>query len=93
MVSTTSEQLGQASAIHPTTAHAWYGVGTGFGRYPNELGGLPGVRWLGMQSLRYPLAQDMFPLALQAWQRQEWLQPAEAIPIYLRDNVATPPAK
>ena len=93
MVNTTSEQIGQASAIEVATGRAWYGVGTGFGRYPTELAELAGVTWLGTQSQRYPLAQDMFPLALQAWHRQHWVRPDEAIPIYLRDNVATPPKK
>jgi tRNA threonylcarbamoyladenosine biosynthesis protein TsaB len=93
MRNTTPEQIGLASAIRITTDHAWLGVGTGFGRYPNELAGLPGVTWLGTQSQRYPLAQDMLPLALQAWHRQDWVRADDAIPIYLRDNVATPPKK
>lgn len=92
MVGVTAEQLGAAEAIQ-VKAGAWYGVGTGFGRYPNELATLAGVTWLGTQSQRYPVAQDMFPLALQAWQQQAWVSPADAIPVYLRDNVATPPAK
>lgn len=95
MIAITDEQLGPADAIrfNPETDEPWYGVGTGFGRYAAELAALPEVRWLGTQTQRYPLAQDMLPLALAAWQRQEWVSPAEAIPIYLRDNVATPPAK
>jgi tRNA threonylcarbamoyladenosine biosynthesis protein TsaB len=93
MVNTTGEHIGQASAIQPTPKHPWFGVGTGFGRYPTELAVLPGVTWLGTQSQCYPLAQDMFPLAVFAWQRQDWVRPDEAIPIYLRDNIATPPQK
>lgn len=92
MVAATSEQIGPANTIKMAPG-AWYGVGTGFDRYPDELARLPGVRWLGVQGQRYPLAQDMFTLAIPAWQRQDWLKPADAIPIYLRDNVATPPAK
>ena len=93
MVATTAEQIGPARTIQLPAGQAWFGVGTGFGRYPDELAELAGVSWLGTQSQRYPLAQDMFALAIPAWQRQEWVQPADAIPIYLRDNVATPPAK
>ena len=91
MVNTGGEQIGQASAIHIPPGHSWFGVGTGFGRYPDELAGLAGVTWLGTQSQRFPLAQDLFPPALQAWQRQDCVRADEAIPIYLRDNVATPP--
>jgi len=93
MRAVTTEQIGSVESIVLPSGQTWYGVGTGFGRYPDELAALAGVTWLGTQSQRYPLAQDMFALAIPAWERQDWVQPAEAIPIYLRDNVATPPAK
>jgi len=93
MIAITDECIGPADTIQVSDTQAWFGVGTGFGRYASELAELFGVRWQGVQSQRYPLAQDMFPLALSAWYAQDWVQPAEAIPIYLRDNVATPPAK
>jgi tRNA threonylcarbamoyladenosine biosynthesis protein TsaB len=93
MTAMTAEQIGMASAIQLPNALTWFGVGTGFDRYADELATLAGVTWLGTQSQRFPLAQDLFPSALQAVQLQAWVQPAEAIPIYLRDNVATPPAK
>lgn len=93
MVAVISEQIGPAKTIKLDTGRLWYGVGTGFGRYQDELASLPGVNWLGTQSQRYPLAQDMFAQAIPVWQNQDWLQPADAIPIYLRDNVASPPAK
>lgn len=91
MITVAGEQIGSAASIRINIDQPWFGVGTGFGRYADELAALPGVTWLGTQPQRYPLAQDMFPLALVAWQQQQWVQPADAIPIYLRDNVATPP--
>ncbi|MEJ2360351.1 MAG: tRNA (adenosine(37)-N6)-threonylcarbamoyltransferase complex dimerization subunit type 1 TsaB [Gammaproteobacteria bacterium] len=93
VVNVTGEHIGPADTISLTMAAEWYGVGTGFGRYASELAGLTGLTWLGTQSQRYPLAQDMFPLALAAWQREEWIAATDAIPVYLRDNVASPPAK
>lgn len=93
MVAVTAEQVGSAHTVQPEPGQSWYGVGTGFDRYHDELAGLPGVNWLGTQSQRYPLAQDMFAQAISAWQSQNWVQPADAIPVYLRDNVASPPAK
>lgn len=93
MVAVISEQIGPAKTIKLEAGQSWYGVGTGFGRYEDELAGLTGVSWLGTQSQRYPMAQDMFALAIPAWQKQECLQAVDAIPIYLRDNVASPPAK
>lgn len=93
MVNKTDEHVGPVDRIYLTMSPSWYGVGTGFVRYADELAVLPGVTWLGTQGQRYPLAQDSFPLALAAWRQQDWLTAADAIPIYLRDNVATPPAK
>lgn len=93
MMDMTSERIGPANVIELAPGQSWMGVGTGFGRYAEELARLPGVHWMDTQSQRFPMAQDMFPHAVAAWQRQEWVKPADAIPIYLRDNVASPPAK
>jgi tRNA threonylcarbamoyladenosine biosynthesis protein TsaB len=93
MQAITEECLSPAQRVLENDNRSWFGVGTGFGRYPNELAGLSGVTWLGVQQECYPRAQDMLPLALAAWRAQAWVQPADAIPIYLRDNVATPPTK
>lgn len=93
MVDKTGEHVGPADKVAVTIPSSWYGVGTGFGRYADELATLAGVSWLGTQGQRYPLAQDSFPLALLAWERQDWVTAMDAIPIYLRDNVASPPAK
>lgn len=93
MVNKTGEHVGPADQVSTTIPSSWYGVGTGFARYADELATLSGVTWLGTQSQRYPLAQDSFPLALAAWTREDWIPATDAIPIYLRDNVASPPAK
>lgn len=92
MVNKTGEHVGPADSIELTMSSC-YGVGTGFARYADELAALTGVTWLGTQSQRYPLAQDSFPLALAAWSRENWVSATDAIPVYLRDNVASPPGK
>jgi len=93
MVTNTGEQLGPAVAIRIKMPGQWFGVGTGFLRYAKELGQLPDVSWSGMEGERYPLACDMLPAALDAWQRREYLPASDAIPVYLRNNVATPPTR
>ena len=93
MTAVTAEQIGTASSVTLDKDLTWFGVGAGFGRYADELAALPGVNWSGTQAQRFPLAQDLFALAMPAISQQAWLQPADAIPIYLRDNVATPPSK
>jgi tRNA threonylcarbamoyladenosine biosynthesis protein TsaB len=93
MVLETDEQLGPATSIRINVPGRWFGVGTGFVRYAKELGQLDDVSWLGMQGERYPLACDTLPTALAAWQRREYLPASDAIPVYLRNNVATPPSR
>jgi len=93
MVTVTDEHIGPVAAIRINMPGEWYGVGTGFDRYATELARLAGVNWLGTQGERYPLAQDMLPMAQVAWQRREYLPASDAIPVYLRNNVATPPSR
>lgn len=66
----------------------WVGgmaAGTGFGRFPEltEQGD-----WAHVAPDALPHARDAIPLAA-AVPRSDWLDPAQASPIYLRDNVAT----
>lgn len=93
MVNITGEHVGPTSRISLTMSASWYGVGTGFDRYADELNALAGATWLGTQSQRYPLAQDSLPLALSAWAQERWISAADALPVYLRDKVASPPSK
>jgi tRNA threonylcarbamoyladenosine biosynthesis protein TsaB len=60
-------------------------TGSGFGRYPalTQRGD-----WAAIVPEALPHAQDAILLAV-AVPRTEWIDPADAAPIYLRDNVAT----
>lgn len=62
-------------------------VGTGFAAYPSlaqRFAALP------MDAQRLPRAADIASLAQRAWLRGETVAPEQALPVYLRDRVASP---
>jgi len=66
----------------------WVGVGSGWGAYGERL-----MQRLGGQVVRLlpdlePHAADVARLGLQAFQQGVSLSPEEAVPVYLRNNVA-----
>ncbi len=65
---------------------AWATVGTGWQAYP-ELMTSPGAQLIATDVL-LPAAEDMLPLALSAWQRDEAVAVENAEPVYLRNEVA-----
>lgn len=73
----------QAVAL-PATGE-WFGAGTGWG-YAERLA----VAVQGQDAGALPHAQDIVELARFAWARGEAVSADEALPVYLRDNVATP---
>ncbi len=78
--------LQQATALLDARAdERWVAIGTGFGAYPAQLDPLRERVSLDPEAL--PWAQDMLPLALQAWQHGEQLAAELATPVYLRDKV------
>ncbi|VAW98737.1 tRNA threonylcarbamoyladenosine biosynthesis protein TsaB [hydrothermal vent metagenome] len=74
----------------------WHGVGTGFVQFGDELNVNSLVNLNSVEAKRYPLAQDMLPLATQAWEMRNnseskmVVDVSLALPKYLRDNVAIP---
>jgi len=74
-------------AVHIPASDGWLGVGSGWETYANELqtrlaGSLSGFR-LG----DYPSAEAICTLAVYAYQGGEFVDAAEAQPVYLRDKV------
>jgi tRNA threonylcarbamoyladenosine biosynthesis protein TsaB len=87
--------LGSEQVIAPEHARTedgegWRGVGPGFKTYRAELAKNPQVHLASVEPKRFPLAQDAVVLAENTWSRNEALDVSLAIPIYLRDNIATP---
>lgn len=67
-----------------TDASDWYGVGDGWEVYKNQIPWQP----LAVDSTRLPMAKGILALAIPQFEKQAWVKAADAIPVYLRDNVA-----
>jgi tRNA threonylcarbamoyladenosine biosynthesis protein TsaB len=65
----------------------WYGVGSGFAVYGEELGLVLGPMLAGVDERRGCEAGDIARLAAAAWRRGEAVSPELALPLYLRDRV------
>ncbi|VFT19124.1 putative protease with chaperone activity [Pseudomonas aeruginosa] len=63
----------------------WFGAGTGWG----YAGRMP-VQPAAFDASLLPHAEDLLGLAGFAWARGEGVDAEQALPVYLRDNVATP---
>ena len=66
----------------------WFGAGTGWGSYGARIALLPRAQ----DGAMLPHAEDLLSLAGFAWARGEALPADQALPVYLRDQVATPKA-
>ena len=64
----------------------WFAAGTGWGTHAARLP----VQPAGMAADLLPHAEDVLTLGRFAWARGEAVAAAQAQPVYLRDNVATP---
>jgi tRNA threonylcarbamoyladenosine biosynthesis protein TsaB len=62
----------------------WYGVGDAWDIYRNQIHFQP----LAIDMNRFPLALGVLELAKSFYLRKEWVSAAEALPVYVRDNVA-----
>ena len=70
-----------AKIVFPADAD-WYGVGNGWDMY--ELAFEP----LAVDTARFPMASAILALARDKYSRREWVAPEDALPVYLRNNVA-----
>ncbi|MNQ22282.1 tRNA threonylcarbamoyladenosine biosynthesis protein TsaB [compost metagenome] len=66
----------------------WFGAGTGWGTFAARIPLTP----CAQDGAMLPHAEDLLSLARFAWARGEALVADEALPVYLRDKVATPKA-
>jgi tRNA threonylcarbamoyladenosine biosynthesis protein TsaB len=85
------ECVGAAVTVHTSGEGLWYGIGSGFAAYPLELTQNSQVRLQDFAPQRYPLASDMLPFAVAAWQLNQTLVPEDATPVYIRNDVAVRP--
>jgi tRNA threonylcarbamoyladenosine biosynthesis protein TsaB len=73
-------------------AGAWFAAGDGWASYLAELKSRLACDLAGIEGQRYPRARDLARLALAPGQQGGALPATEAVPVYLRDRVATPKA-
>jgi tRNA threonylcarbamoyladenosine biosynthesis protein TsaB len=83
---------GQERVCHPDKvdlpdSNDWYGAGSGWGTYADELGTQFGEKLLGKDSGIYPSAEGVLTLALALFKNGGTVTAAEALPVYLRDKV------
>ena len=88
-----------SSVVLPAASGVWVGAGHGFRAYPQlaelqQVGLGQGEARLGLAEIFadvLPQAREVLPLARAEWAAGRLLKPAEAQPVYLRDDVAKVP--
>ena len=83
---------GQERVCHPDVvdlpdSNEWYGAGSGWDTYADELGSQFGEKLVDKDSGVYPSADGVLTLALAIFKNGETVDAAEALPVYLRDKV------
>ena len=66
----------------------WHGIGSGWQAYASELSQRQGGSMSGTNGEYYPRARDVAVLAVDGFARGEMVAAEQALPRYLRDNVA-----
>ncbi|MCW8917673.1 MAG: tRNA (adenosine(37)-N6)-threonylcarbamoyltransferase complex dimerization subunit type 1 TsaB [Gammaproteobacteria bacterium] len=79
---------GEVPLLHE---HQWHGIGSGWQSYASELAQRQGVAMVDARGDYYPHALDVATLAVAALARGEGLPAEQALPRYLRDQVAQKP--
>lgn len=74
----------------PACSGSWVGVGTGFAAYPEALANRL-TTLAGVDGAALPDAADLWRIARRLADRGHVGQPADAVPVYLRNQVADPP--
>jgi tRNA threonylcarbamoyladenosine biosynthesis protein TsaB len=83
-----AEQVGPAQQVEIPQAGDWYGVGSGWGAYTEQLSGRLGTSLLGIKAELYCSARDIAILAAEDYQNGRAVPPEHALPVYLRNQVA-----
>lgn len=83
-----AETVSKPEDVTPAADHTLYGVGTGWRTYKDVLGKRLGPRLAGCDGDRYPDARYILPLAARELESGRTVPAAEALPVYLRNEVA-----
>jgi tRNA threonylcarbamoyladenosine biosynthesis protein TsaB len=88
MVTCGEEKVLSPTTVTPPEGEDWLGVGTGWGSYQTELETCCAGHIIGWESDSLPHASDVARLGLAAFGRGESMGADQALPVYLRDEVA-----
>lgn len=84
-----AESLSPPEALAVPAGGAWYGAGSGWAAYPEALKGRVS-NLEGVDARCHATAGDIARIGYKALQQGGAVSPERAVPVYLRDNVATP---
>lgn len=87
MQAVTEEKVCLPTEISAPSQEEWFGVGTGWKTYANELESRFGNNLTGFQGDVFPKAGDIIELARPAYLEGKMLSVEEAMPVYLRNKV------
>ncbi|MCG8429244.1 MAG: tRNA (adenosine(37)-N6)-threonylcarbamoyltransferase complex dimerization subunit type 1 TsaB [Chromatiales bacterium] len=91
-VSVLDDQIAPPESVALPKGEGWYGVGTGWGSYTEQLSQRVGPALSGFNADLYCSAEDVALLA-SAVPEAQWVAADQALPVYLRDQVAKKPKK
>jgi tRNA threonylcarbamoyladenosine biosynthesis protein TsaB len=86
-----AERVSKPDALDLPAGGPWFGVGTGWATYGAALQARLGSPLSGFDGNRYPRASDVLKLAAREFKAGRMVDAAQAVPVYLRDNVAAVP--
>ena len=82
------EHVSKANDITPDISADWYGAGSGFQAYEASLRTCINAQCTGIDADRLPYASAILPLATDAFGKQQFVSAEQALPCYLRNEVA-----
>lgn len=91
LVECTPEQLSSADGVQPP-AGRWFGAGSGFAAYSRQLRDRLAISLEGRDDTLVPAACDIARLAARLFAEGQAVNADAALPVYLRERVATPKA-
>ena len=83
-----AEQVTPPEAVGVPGGAQVFGIGSGWATCSEQLQKVLDKQVSGFDPQRFPLAQDLLPLAQREYQAGRCLSVEQALPVYLRDNVA-----
>ncbi len=88
MLAQAEEKIGAPNALTAPDSDGWLGVGSGWDVHHSVLQAQMGTQLQKWLSQRYPNARDVADLAMVDYHAGKMVPAEQALPIYLRDNIA-----